>query len=80
MINKLLPLYIKVEISKLKNTLLDIVNGNYFKYARTINKGLLYKDDIEITQEIKQSETSSAKLLNFEIAIKKIEEIQININ
>jgi len=58
----------------------DIVSGTYFKFARTKNKGLLYKGDIEITQEIKQSESSAAKLVNFDIAINNIEEIQINPN
>lgn len=80
MIKKLLPYYLKVEISIIKNTLVDIVNGNYFKYASKKNKGIRYKGNIEIIQEIKQTKTTSAKLINFNIAIKKIEEIQINPN
>jgi len=80
MIHKLLPYYLKVEISIIKNILVDIVNGSYFKYANKQNKGIRYNGNIEIVQEIKQTKTTSAKIKNFKIAIKKIEEIQINPN
>ena len=80
MIKKLLPYYLKVEVSRLKNILVDIANGNYFKFASIKNKRLKFIGGIEIIQEIKQTKTSSAKLENFKIAIERIEEIQINPN
>ncbi len=80
MIQKMLPYYLKVEISVIKNILVDIFNGNYFKYAIKKNKGIRYKGNIEIIQEIKQTKTTFAKLENIKIAIKKIEEVQINPN
>lgn len=80
MIQKMLPYYLKVEINLLRNILVDIVNGNYFKYAIKKNKEIKYKGNIEIVQEIKQTKTKDQKLKNFKIAIKKIEEIQINPN
>lgn len=81
MIYKILPYYLKVEISIIRNVLISIANGNYFKYAnKKNNNGIRYKGNIEIIQEIKKTKTTSAKLENFRIAIKKIEEIQINPN
>lgn len=70
----------KVEISLIRNRLVDLVNGNYFKYANKKSEGIKYNGNIEIVQEIKQTKTTLAKLINFNIAIKKIEEIQINPN
>lgn len=80
MIKKILPYYLKVRINLMKNKILDLFNGNTFKYAKISNSKISYLGDIEITQKIKQTETSSAKVKNFEIAIKKIETIIINPN
>ena len=80
MIQKILPYYLKVEINIIKNTIIDIINGNYFRYANKKNKRIRYKGNIQIIQEIKQTKTTSAKLNNIKVALKKIEEIQINPN
>ncbi|MBL4745380.1 MAG: VanW family protein [Flavobacteriaceae bacterium] len=80
MIKKILPYYIKVRLNILKNKIVDFFNGKAFKYAKISDKKIHYIGNIEVNQKIKQTETSSAKLKNFEIAINKIEKIQINPN
>lgn len=80
MIKKLLPYYLKVHINLLKNKIIDFFSGDTFKYAKTSNLKISYSGNIKITQKIKQNVTSTAKLKNFEIAINKIEKIQINPN
>ena len=80
MIKKILPYNLKVQISRLRNILLDIFRGYTFKYAKTKDQGIGYKGTIEITQQIKQTKHISAKLINFGIAIQKIEVLQINPN
>jgi vancomycin resistance protein VanW len=80
MIKKILPYYIKVEINIIKQRIIDIFNINRFRYASKKNTEIKYNGNIEIIQEIKQSKTTFAKIKNFHIAIKKIEQIYINPN
>ncbi len=80
MIKRLLPYYIKVRLHLIKNGIIDIFNGNLFNYAKKRDSKINYIGNVEITQLIKQTATSSAKIKNFSIAIKRIETIEIKPN
>lgn len=80
MIKKLIPYPVKVQINLWKNKITDVLNGHSSQYAKTTNPTIKYNGNIEITQDVKQTATTAAKFQNFEIAINRIQQYQINPN
>jgi len=78
MIKEMLPYQLKVSINLTKNKILDFFN--HVPYAGKSEEEITYHGDVELTQEIKKSETNSAKVQNFKIAIVQIEQIVIHPN
>jgi len=78
MIKEMLPYPLKVSINLVKNKILDLFN--HVPYAAKSEERITYHGDVELTQEIKESETNSAKVQNFKIAIAQIEQIVIHPN
>ena len=76
MIRRLLPYKLKKQIKLFINRVNDLFGD--VKYAKKRDAKIDYVGNIEVVQEIKQSNSANAKIDNFEIAIAKIEEIQIN--
>jgi vancomycin resistance protein VanW len=75
MIKKLLPYQLKVSINLIRNQIIDLFKR--VKYAKKNNIEIDYIGDIEVTQEIKKSKTTNAKIKNINIAIFQIEQILI---
>lgn len=71
---------IKLQIKILQRTSIDIISFDYFKFAQKENEVYNFKYYIELTQEIKQNENFNSKIINFNIASKKINSIIINPN
>ena len=75
MIKKLLPYQLKVSINLIRNQIIDLFKG--VKYAKKNNIEIDYIGDIEVTQEIKKSKTTNAKIKNINIPVLIMEGFEI---
>lgn len=77
MIKRIIPYYIKVRVHLTKRSVLSVMNGQYFYFAKKKNHLNSLTNTLKLQQELKPNE---AKMKNLVIAIKRIESIQINPN
>jgi len=80
MIRKLLPHSVKVKLHLVNNSIKNLFNGYSFNFAKKEKSKTDFNNSIKITQVIKQTESAKAKIENFKIAIKQIEQIIIKPN
>ena len=81
MIKKRIPVSLKIKAHLFKNFLSNVYKGYSFRFAKKASHSEFdFNHSIEITQEIKNTESSKAKKLNFKTAIDSIEEYIIKPN
>ena len=81
MIKKRIPVSLKIKAHLFKNFLSNVYKGYSFRFAKKASHSEFdFNHSIEITQEIKNTESSRAKKLNFKTAIDSIEEYIIKPN